>query len=189
MDAVPSDVILRAAHTHRDAAAESLAKAKRCLEPSQDVLQVGQAMEVTRLVLDEARDHIVRARALVAMPVGSNGLDRELRGLEDQHESLAHAVAARKAAAPKGNADSPFKRHRALVLGYNGTAVALQGLVLNCWGGSSFPVALSKLCQVDAAYRVAASEMLEHYMRNGENDKAFMALAAELVERRRSEGK
>lgn len=80
--------------------------------------------------------------------------------------------------------ESPFAAHRDLILGRYSAAITLQGIVLGCWSGSTYPANLSGLAYLDETHRAAALAMLGHYARNGENDQAFMAVADEIIARR-----
>lgn len=79
--------------------------------------------------------------------------------------------------------ESPFAKHRQMVLGHYGTASWLRQLVLAMWNGSSFQVGLSQIASVDHEHAQAAFDMLLSYRQNGERDKAFMALADECRQR------
>lgn len=79
--------------------------------------------------------------------------------------------------------ESPFAKHRQMVLGHYGTASWLRQLVLAMWNGSSFQVGLSQITSVDHDHAKAAFDMLLSYRQHGERDKAFMALADECRKR------
>lgn len=83
--------------------------------------------------------------------------------------------------------ESPFSRHRDLVLGYYGTASWLRAVVLALWSGSTNPVSLSRIGGVDERHFNAFLEMLRHYWQFGENDDAFMSLAQEVLARHEEE--
>lgn len=77
--------------------------------------------------------------------------------------------------------ESPFAKHRGVILGFYGAAVILQDIVLSCWSGSTYPVSLSKLAYLDDRHKPIALALIEHYAAHGENDKAFMALADDIA--------
>lgn len=92
-----------------------------------------------------------------------------------------------KALSDESLRESPFVTHRNKVLGYYGTAFNLRQLVLSMWNGAGHPISLSFLTGLDSDHAEAAFAMMRSYHRNGENDRAFMSLAAECLARLREE--
>ena len=67
---------------------------------------------------------------------------------------------------------------------HHGGAQALQNLALHLYNSRDWPVNLGYICSLSDDHWEAAQAMIEDYRRNGENNKAFMALCEEIVERR-----
>jgi len=66
-------------------------------------------------------------------------------------------------------------------------AQALQNLALHLYNSSDWPVNLAYICTLSDDHWEAAQAMIQDYRRNGEANKAFMALCEEIVERRATE--
>jgi hypothetical protein len=81
--------------------------------------------------------------------------------------------------------ESPFQRHRGLVLGHYATAAWLRSVVMAMWNGHDYKVGLGQLGSLDARHFDACMDLFAHYRKHGENDPAFLRLADEV--RRRME--
>ena len=78
--------------------------------------------------------------------------------------------------------ESPFKRHRDVILGHYSTAHRLRMCVMSLWNGNDYPFKLHCIGGMDQRHYAIFQEMLESYRRHGEGDPEFMALANEVRE-------
>jgi len=83
--------------------------------------------------------------------------------------------------------ESPFKRHRDVILGHYSTAHHLRMCVMSLWNGNDYPFKLHCIGGMDQRHYAIFQEMLESYRRHGEGDPEFMALAYEVRERMKAE--
>lgn len=82
--------------------------------------------------------------------------------------------------------DSPFLRYRVEILGMYGTAYRLQALVLHLFNSGHSMRLSDLLINADEHHRRIALELIASYASHGENDPQFMALAAEIFDRRKA---
>lgn len=83
-------------------------------------------------------------------------------------------------------AESPFQRHRALLIQHNYSAAqTLQLFVLSCWNGNTWQFRGDRLTNLDPAHRVAFLELAQSYAIRGESDPVFMKVCGEMIEQRR----
>jgi hypothetical protein len=76
--------------------------------------------------------------------------------------------------------DSPFLRHREVILSHYGTAEKLRGLVMHLWNDNN-PMRLGSLFgNADPRHQAIAMELIASYAEHGENDPHFMNLADEI---------
>lgn len=83
-------------------------------------------------------------------------------------------------------AESPFQRHRALLLKHDYSAAqTVQSFVLSCWNGSTWQFRGDRLTNLDQEHRRAFLELAQSYAIHGENDTVFMDVCGEMIEQRR----
>lgn len=91
-----------------------------------------------------------------------------------------NVTAATAALADIARAESPFLRHREVILSHYGTAGKLRALVLHLWNDGN-PMRLgSLLLNADRRHQGIALDLIASYARHGENDPHFMHLANEI---------
>lgn len=83
--------------------------------------------------------------------------------------------------------ESPFLRHRDLILGKNSTARRLQALTLHLWNDTNPAPIASIFGNADTLHTRVALEMIASYARLGEGDPDFMRLADEIRDMRAAE--
>lgn len=83
-------------------------------------------------------------------------------------------------------AESPFQRHRVVLLQHDYSAAqTLQSFVLSCWNGNTWQFRGDRLTNLDQEHRRAFLEMAQSYAIRGEGDPVFMEVCREMVEQRR----
>ncbi|MDO8933355.1 MAG: hypothetical protein Q7U97_13255 [Rhodocyclaceae bacterium] len=109
-----------------------------------------------------------------ALPDGSDDAQRAERSIETLREALI-------------DYDSPFLRHRDVILGHYSTATRLQSLVLHLWNDGNEVRLANLFGNADEKHTRIALELIASYTRHGENDAHFMRLANEIRDMRAAE--
>jgi len=78
--------------------------------------------------------------------------------------------------------ESPFKKHRSLLLAPHGAAKFLRLFTLSMWDGSTYKVGVSRLGFLDEEHLAIMHELLAHYCKHGERDSSFMRVALECAD-------
>lgn len=78
--------------------------------------------------------------------------------------------------------DSPFSKHRNLLLDHYGAAQFLRLFTLSLWNGNVYPVGLSWMGRLDEKHMIIMQQLFFHYCEHGERDEAFMSVARECAE-------